>query len=78
MQGVGFRYTIERMAQRFPVTGFVKNLPAGRVELTAEGEEESLREFLAEIRKTFHSSIRDVDIQWGKATGEYNSFTIRF
>ena len=39
MQGVGFRYAVERLARRFPVTGFVKNLSDRRVELVAEGKE---------------------------------------
>ena len=37
VQGVGFRYTVRMVASRFAVTGFVKNLPDGRVQLVAEG-----------------------------------------
>lgn len=78
VQGVGFRYTTERLARRYPVTGFVKNLPNGRVELVAEGEEKSLQEFLAAVRESFHSYIRDVDIQWKEPKGEYKGFGIQF
>ena len=35
VQGVGFRFTAERLARRFPVTGFVRNLEDGRVEVVA-------------------------------------------
>ncbi len=38
VQGVGFRYTAKGVAQRFAVTGFVRNLSDGRVELVVEGD----------------------------------------
>ena len=37
VQGVGFRYTVRSLAARFDVTGFVRNLPDGRVHLVVEG-----------------------------------------
>jgi len=78
VQGVGFRYTTQRLAGRLPVTGFVKNLPDGQVELVAEGEEVSLQNFLQEIQKNFHEYIRETDVKWGKPTGEFKSFGIQF
>jgi len=78
VQGVGFRYTAERFARRFPVTGYVKNLPDGRVELVAEGEEASVREFLAAVRGAFKEYIRDVDSKWSETRDEFNSFGIKF
>ena len=78
VQGVGFRFTAERIARKFPITGFVKNLPNGGVELVAEGEEESLKEFLAAVCEAFHSYIRDVEVTWSKAAGEFKSFGIQF
>jgi len=50
VQGVGFRYTIKNLAREFDVSGTVKNLPDGRVELVAQGEE--LDEFLEAIRQS--------------------------
>jgi len=47
VQGVGFRYTTLRLAGRFRVTGSVRNLPAGTVELVAQGESDELSRFLA-------------------------------
>ena len=38
VQGVGFRYQTHRVAAGFEVTGTVRNLPNGRVELVAEGD----------------------------------------
>ena len=53
VQGVGFRYTAERIAEDFPITGFVRNLPDGRVELLVEGDEVDLEGFIQKIRKSF-------------------------
>ncbi len=78
VQGVGFRFTAERLAQRYPVTGYVRNLPNGQVELLAEGEEKSLEEFLKTIRETFNSYIQKVDTKWQGASGEFKSFGIKF
>jgi len=78
VQGVGFRFTAERMARRFPVTGYVKNLPDGRVELVAEGEEGTVRQFLAEIQSAFKEYIRGVDSKWSESKDEFQGFGIRF
>jgi acylphosphatase len=79
VQGVGFRYTTERFARRFPVTGFVKNLRDGRVELVAEGDEVSLKDFLKAVREgELKSTIRDCQTYWQEATGEYKGFVIAF
>jgi acylphosphatase len=49
VQGVGFRYSVRQIAKGFDITGSVRNLPDGRVELLATGEEEELRAFLEAI-----------------------------
>jgi acylphosphatase len=79
VQGVGFRFTAERLARRFPVTGFVRNLEDGRVEVTAEGEEASLVEFLTAIRESgMKNYIRDVEARWTKAGGTFSRFSIEY
>jgi acylphosphatase len=51
VQGVGFRYTVKRIAGGFEVTGWVRNLPDGRVELQAMSEDaDELTAFLQDIR----------------------------
>ena len=51
VQGVGFRYTVKRLASGFEVTGWVRNLPDGRVELHAAAfDEEELTAFLDAIK----------------------------
>lgn len=79
VQGVGFRFTTERLARRFPVTGFVRNLEDGRVEVTAEGEEPVLVEFLTAIRESgMKDYIRDVEAHWSAAQGCFKGFGIAF
>jgi len=79
VQGVGFRFTAERLARRYPVTGFVRNLEDGRVEVTAEGEEARLVEFLTTIRESgMKDYIRDVEAHWSEADGCFKGFSIAF
>ena len=79
VQGVGFRFTAQRLARRFKVAGFVRNLEDGRVEVTAEGEEAVLVEFLAAIRKSgMKDYIRDVEAHWSAADGTFRGFGIAY
>jgi len=78
VQGVGFRFTAERLARRFPVTGFVRNLANGKVELVAEGEEKTLQEFLKAVREAFRDYVRDVETEWGNATAGFEGFGGKF
>lgn len=79
VQGVGFRFTAERIARRFSVTGFVRNIDDGRVEVVAEGEEKHLVEFLTAIRESgMKDYIRDVEAHWSKADGTFHRFSIAF
>ena len=78
VQGIGFRYTIERIADSLKLAGWVKNLPDGRVEVMIEGIEPEIELFLQKINDIFKGYIRDVDTEWGDATGEFIGFDIRF
>ncbi|MGH8094261.1 MAG: acylphosphatase [Chthoniobacterales bacterium] len=49
VQGVGFRWSVKHVATGFDVTGWVRNLPDGRVELQAGGEESEVRAFIEAI-----------------------------
>jgi len=77
VQGVGFRYTTRSIARRYDVTGYVRNLPDGRVELVAEGQPQELDAFLGEIRERFLGNIRDERRDVQPATGEFTDFEIR-
>ena len=76
VQGVGFRYTTCRVAGRFAVTGFVKNLPDGRVELVAEGDREELDRFLAAVQQEMAGYVTDTQTADAAATGEFREFGV--
>jgi len=57
VQGVGFRYTVKRIATGYEVTGCVRNLADGRVELNAQGEENEVASFLDAIAKSDLGSL---------------------
>ncbi len=57
VQGVGFRYTTRQIAKGYDVTGWVKNLPDGRVELQARGDADEVRAFLEAIRASELGSL---------------------
>ena len=78
VQGVGFRYTVRWVAKRFAVTGFVKNLPDGRVHLVAEGRPEELRRFLDAVDAEMGHYVVHRQEQAGAATGRFQGFEIRF
>jgi acylphosphatase len=79
VQGVGFRYTAREVACGYEVTGFVRNLHDGRVEMVAEGNEEEVRAFLDAIQASqLAGYIRGADVRWAEATGEFAGFGIRF
>lgn len=78
VQGVGFRETTRRLAAGFEVTGFVRNLPDGRVELVAEGSPTELHKFLAAIAERMEGRIRQVAVDPRPGLGEFDGFSIRY
>ena len=52
VQGVGFRYTVKHIARGFAVTGWIRNLPDGRVEMQIRGEDDEVRAFLEGIAQS--------------------------
>ncbi len=57
VQGVGFRYSVRQIAKGFEIVGSVKNLPDGRVELQASGEDDEVAAFLQAIRDSELGSL---------------------
>ncbi len=77
VQGVGFRYTARRIASRFPVTGYIQNLPDGQVRMVVEGSRVTLDRFLAAVEAEMGHFIEDVAPTIRPATGEFRQFDIR-
>jgi len=79
VQGVGYRYFAFRLARQFGLTGWVKNLLDGSVEIEAEGDPSAMDEYVRELKEGPRSSIvRGVDIDWTEATGKYSNFDVRY
>jgi acylphosphatase len=77
VQGVGFRYTVRSVANGFEVTGTVRNLPDGTVELIAEGAKDELEGFRQAIRESgLDHFIRQEDVAWREADGQLRGFEI--
>jgi len=77
VQGVGFRYTVKSLTPGFEVTGAVRNLPDGRVELIAEGTREELDAFREAIRESaVKHHIQREEEQWCEAAGNFRGFEI--
>ena len=78
VQGVGFRYTTCRVAEDHAVTGYVRNLPDGRVETVIEGDKDEVDRFLAALKTEMASYIREVQQHESPAAGEFRRFDVRF
>ena len=76
VQGVGFRYTAYHLARQYDVTGYVRNLEDGRVELLIEGAVGDIDSFLADLRRRMGSYIHKVTQQVSPHTGQYREFSI--
>ena len=78
VQGVGYRYFARDAAERYGLCGYAKNLPAGEVEVHAEGDEAALQLFRRELergpRMARVSEVIESDLP---ASGTYSSFLIR-
>lgn len=78
VQGVGFRYFAERHANVLGITGFVRNLFDGSVEVVAEGERNKVDLFLKELERGPHyARVENVDLSWHSPTGEFGGFSVR-
>ena len=76
VQGVGFRFISQRLAQSYAVTGYVMNRPDGQVELVAEGEPETIGAFLraieTELGNKIHSATMTTEVPGGPPFSEFS------
>ena len=78
VQGVGFRYTMHRIAQRYDLTGLVKNLPDGSVEAVLQGTKANIGACLDDIQDSFSGYIRELKITDQPLNLQYHDFKIAF
>ncbi len=77
VQGVGFRWFVERVGNQMKLSGWVRNLPDGRVELEVEGPEFKVEAFLEEVESgPISSRVDTVSVSEKPVTGE-SGFRIR-
>ena len=78
VQGVGYRYFTQTLAKSMGLTGWVRNLPDGAVELFAIGGKEVLERFLHKLKEgPIGSHVKGVDFQWLEDQKPASSFEIR-
>jgi acylphosphatase len=78
VQGVGFRYTAHRIAHRHQLTGFVRNLPDGTVEMFAQGSAQEIDDCIQDIKEYFGDYLRETRIQEIPTDPKYKDFRISF
>jgi acylphosphatase len=77
VQGVYFRGFTETRAEQLGLTGWVRNLPNGSVEVVAEGPRPALQELLAHLRQgPPGAKVTDVRAEWSAASGEFRFFEV--
>ena len=79
VQGVFYRSNTRRRARELGLTGWVRNLPDGRVEAIVEGEEERVEELIKWCRRgPAHAMVTNLEIRREPPTGEFKTFSIRW
>ena len=77
VQGVGFRYFVTIYAEELQLTGWVRNLWDGRVEVVAEGPRNALESLLRHLQEGPRGAqVANVEATWQVATNEFNNFRV--
>ena len=79
VQGIFFRHNARQKAQELGITGWVRNLADGRVEIVAEGEKQKINDLIewAE-RGPSVARVDKLDLEYEKYKGEFDSFEVRY
>ncbi|MCF8009361.1 MAG: acylphosphatase [Halanaerobiales bacterium] len=79
VQGVGFRASTQQKAQMIGVTGWVKNLKDGRVEVVIEGSKKKVQKMLDYLNKgPRFANVNSLNISDQKPSDHYNRFSIKY
>jgi len=78
VQGVGFRWFVQREAMALDISGYTRNLGSGQVEVVAEGESDAIERLLVALQHGPRSAmVRDLSVVRGAATGTFIGFDVR-
>lgn len=78
VQGVGFRFTAFHIANRYKLTGFVRNCPDGTVEMLAQGPDANIDNCIRETKDSFPGYVRETRIEEIPIDPQYMDFKITF
>ena len=79
VQGVGFRWFVLQSARDLRLTGWVRNLADGNVEVYAEGSQSEIDELIEQVKKgPAFSRVQHVVIEWRAYRGAYDSFDVTY
>ena len=78
VQGIGFRFTALSAANHYKLTGFVRNIRNGDVEMLAQGPPDDIDKCVQEIKKTIGSYVAEVKIEDVAFDPQYKDFKITF
>ena len=78
VQGVGFRFTAYNIANRNQITGLVRNLPNGSVEIIAQGHPDDIDDCIRDIKESFVNAIKNVQVEHVPVDNKLKEFKITF
>ncbi len=78
VQGVGFRFTARRAANRRQLTGFVRNVPNGSVEMLAQGRSEDIDDCIQDLKEYFSGYLKETRIEEIPPDPKHTDFKITF
>lgn len=79
VQGVGYRYFVRNAAMSLGLSGYVRNVPDGTVEVVAEGARSEVNALVAELRMgPRHATVRGVDVEWQEPQKDFKGFDYAF
>ena len=78
VQGVGYRFFVQRYARKMNLSGWVRNLPTREVEILVEGPRGLIESLTRELYTgNLHATVRNVQVHWETFEGKYRGFDIR-
>ena len=78
VQGVGFRFTVLNVANHCQLTGQVRNLIDGSVEMIAQGPPEDIDDCIQQINDVYQGSVKETKINEVPFNAQYEDFKITF